>query len=257
MLEITNLHVSIGGKEILKGINLSVGPGEVHAVMGPNGSGKSTLAYTLMGHPSYEVTSSELRVTSSILFNKKNIIDISADERAKMGIFLAFQSPVAIPGVSVGKFLRHIGKQRNKGTKGETGNLLKGAIEINKQLDSLAGQLHIKPELLKRDLNDNFSGGEKKKIETLQLLFLQPKLALIDEVDTGLDVDALSLVAGGIKQLARSGTSVIIITHYQRILKYLTPDRVHVMQDGRIVKSGTAALAQEIEDKGYEDIVNH
>lgn len=250
MLEITNLHVSVAGRQILKGVSLSVGPGEIHAVMGPNGSGKSTLAYTLMGHPSYEVT-------SPILFNKKNIIEMSADERANAGIFLAFQSPVAIPGVSVGKFLRHIGKQRNKETAGQKGNLLKSAIAINKQLDSLAGQLHIKPELLKRDLNDNFSGGEKKKIETLQMLFLKPKLALIDEVDTGLDVDALKLVAAGIKKLAKSGTSVIIITHYQRILKYLKPDRVHVMQDGRIVRSGAADLAEKIEEKGYEDIINH
>ncbi|MCR4264324.1 MAG: Fe-S cluster assembly ATPase SufC [Candidatus Roizmanbacteria bacterium] len=253
MLSIKNLHVSVDEKEILKGLSLSVKPGEIHAIMGPNGSGKSTLAYSLMGHPSYSVTSSKLRVTS-LKIDGKDLLKLDTTERAKLGLFLAFQSPIAVPGVSVGKFLRHVymsrGKSKNKKLNKVTD--IQEAIAINKKIDSLSEKLSIKSDLLKRSLNEGFSGGERKKIETLQMLFLQPKYAILDEVDTGLDVDALRVVAKGISELVKKGSGVIIITHYNRLLKHVKPDRVHVMLNGKIVKSGDAGLAKEIEGEGYK-----
>jgi len=246
MLSIKNLHASVENKEILKGLSLSVKPGEIHAIMGPNGSGKSTLAYSLMGHPAYSVTSSKLRVTS-LKLDGKDLLKLDTTKRAKLGLFLAFQSPIAVPGVSVGKFLRHVYKTKiQKRTQD-----FQEAIAINKRIDKLAETLSIKPELLKRSLNEGFSGGERKKIETLQMLFLLPKYAILDEVDTGLDVDALRVVAKGIKQLVEKGSGVIIITHYNRLLKHVKPDKVHVMLNGKIVKSGEANLAKEIEKSGY------
>lgn len=253
MLIVKNLHVSIGGKQILNGVSLIVKPGEVHAVMGPNGSGKSTLAYSLMGHPAYKIQNSKSKIQMEL--DGTSLLDMEPDARAKQGLFLAFQNPVAIPGVSVAKFLRHIGKERViKGIKGESKGKridIAQAIAINKLLDTYAEELHIKKELMSRSLNDNFSGGEKKKIETLQMLFLKPTYAVIDEVDTGLDVDALKVVAGGVKKLTKQGSGMLIITHYNRILHYVKPDYVHVMVKGKIVKSGNWQLAKEIEKKGY------
>lgn len=249
MLTVKNLHVSVDKKKILRGVTLSVKKGEIHAIMGPNGSGKSTLAYSLMGHPNYEVDKK-----SSVKLDGSDLLDLETDERAKTGLFLAFQSPVAIPGVTVGKFLRQLYTAKKQDKSKKSVKDLTTAIEANKKIDALSKELQVKPELLKRSLNEEFSGGEKKKIETLQMLFLKPNYALVDEVDTGLDVDALKVVAKGIKKLSNEGTGVIVITHYQRILKYLRPDKVHVMRDGKIIKSGNASLAREIEKKGYNKI---
>lgn len=255
MLSIKNLHASVGEKQILKGVDLAINPGEVHAVMGPNGSGKSTLAYAVMGHPSYSVTNSKLRVTS-LKLDGKDLLKLAPDERAKLGLFLAFQSPTSIPGVSVGKFLRHLYKQK-QGKKGVEKKIdIQGVIALNKIFDEYSEKLHIKKELLSRSLNDNFSGGEKKKIETLQMLFLKPKYVLIDEIDTGLDVDSLKVVAESIAELKKEKAGILIITHYNRILHYIKPDYVHVMMAGKIVKSGTAKLAKEIEEKGYQQIAS-
>jgi len=267
MLTISNLHVSVGEKEILKGLSLTVKPGEIHAIMGPNGSGKSTLAYALMGNPTYEIRNTNFETI--VKLDTVDLLKLSPDGRARAGLFLAFQQPVGIPGVSVRKFLRAVGKNRNSKQSKQSAqagkqianrkesaksDVLSDALAINKRLDELAEELSIRPDLLSRDLNDNFSGGEKKKIETLQMMFLSPKYAIIDEVDTGLDVDALRIVARGISTLAKQGTGFIIITHYQRILKHVKPDRVHVMKDGNIAMSGTAALATKIEEKGYSHV---
>jgi len=252
MLSIKNLQASVSDKHILKGVDLAINPGEVHAVMGPNGSGKSTLAYAIMGHPAYEV-SHESRVE----LDKKDLLALPADERAKLGLFLAFQSPTSIPGVSVGKFLRHLYKQK-QGKKGVEKKIdIQSALALNKIFEGYSEKLHIKKELLSRSLNDNFSGGEKKKIETLQMLFLKPKYVLIDEIDTGLDVDSLKIVAESIAELKKEKAGILIITHYNRILHYIKPDYVHVMMAGKIVKSGTANLAKEIEEKGYQGISGH
>lgn len=266
MLTISNLHVSVGEKEILKGLSLTVKPGEIHAVMGPNGSGKSTLAYALMGNPMYKILNSKSetpvrqiggrnpKFDAMVKLDTIDLLELPPDGRAKAGLFLAFQQPVGIPGVSVRKFLRAVGKSRSVENSNKKQDVLSNAIEIHKRLDMLAEELYVHPDLLSRDLNDNFSGGEKKKIETLQMMFLSPKYAIIDEVDTGLDIDALRVVAGGIATLSKKGTGFIIITHYQRILKYLKPDRVHVMKDGKIVVSGPASLAKTIEEKGYTHV---
>jgi Fe-S cluster assembly ATP-binding protein len=262
MLTIKNLHVSVGDKKILQGVNLTIKPGETHAVMGPNGSGKSTLAYAIMGHPSYEILNSKFqnpnklqKSKSQLMLDGKDLVGLEADKRAKRGLFLAFQSPISIPGVSVGKFLRHIYKLQRTSKNNKTKALdIAGAVAVNKLLDKYAEKLHIKKELLSRSLNDNFSGGEKKKIETIQMLFLKPKYIIIDEIDTGLDVDSLRIVAGAIAQLKDLNAGVLIITHYNRILHFVKPDHVHIMMNGAIVKSGDAHLAQEIEKKGYQHI---
>lgn len=256
MLSIKNLYASVEQKGILKGLSLSVKPGEIHAIMGPNGSGKSTLAYSLMGHPSYDIQNKQ----SIVKLDGKDLLDMDTTERAKAGVFLAFQSPISVPGVSVGKFLRHVHQSKNLKSKDPkiSNNVrdLTGAIAINKQIEEIAEKLSIKKDLLKRSLNEGFSGGERKKIETLQMLFLQPKYAILDEVDTGLDVDALKVVAKGIQELVKKGSGVIIITHYNRLLKHVKPNRVHVMSNGKIVKSGDAKLAKEIEKDGYKKYIS-
>lgn len=243
-LVIRDLRVSIEGKEILKGVDLSLPQGEVHAIMGPNGTGKSTLAYTLMGHPSYEVTGGE------VLYDGQNVLELSPDERSRLGIFLAFQYPVAIPGVTVANFLRTAVNARrravNPGDKGvpipEFRKLLKAKMEMLKIDSSFAG----------RYLNDGFSGGEKKRAEILQMATLQPQIAILDETDSGLDIDALRVVSEGVNALRGPELGVLVITHYQRILNYIKPDVVHVMMGGRIVETGGADLALHLEEHGYD-----
>jgi len=276
MLAIRNLHVSVHGKEILKGVSLSIKSGEIHVVMGPNGSGKSTLAYALMGHKSYRISDTGYRISdsmsessnisrevavASITFDGKDLSELPTDARARLGLFLAFQSPVAIPGVSVGKFLRYLLKLKTSGFQKEEkaaswASSIKETVALNRRLDALAEKLSIKPELLNRSLNDNFSGGEKKKLEALQMLVVQPKIVIVDEIDTGLDVDALKVVAHAVKEVVKSGAGALIITHYQRILKYLHPDRVHVLIGGKLVRSGDAKLARRIEEKGYKEFAS-
>lgn len=243
-LEIRNLHVAIDGHEILKGVNLTVRQGEVHALMGPNGTGKSTLAYTLMGHPSYHVTEGEA------WFKGQNILGLKPDERSHLGLFLAFQYPVAIPGVTVANFLRTAmnshRKAHNPDDKGisipEFRRLLKERMELLKMDPAVAG----------RYLNDGFSGGEKKRAEVLQMATMQPEMAIMDETDSGLDIDALRIVSEGVNALRGPGLGVLVITHYYRILTYIKPDYVHIMLDGRIVETGGADLAMHLEEKGYE-----
>lgn len=243
-LDIRNLHVSIAGKEILKDFNLVVNKGEVHAIMGPNGTGKSTLAYTLMGHPSYEVTGGE------VFFKGQNILELEPDERSRLGLFLAFQYPVAIPGVTVANFLRTALNARRRAVnpedKGipiaEFRRLMKEKMEMLKMDTAFAG----------RYLNDGFSGGEKKRAEILQMAMLKPEIAVLDETDSGLDIDALRIVSEGVNALRGPELGVVVITHYQRILNYIKPDFVHVMMDGRIVESGGSDLALHLEEHGYE-----
>ena len=243
-LVIKDLHVSIDGKEILKGVNLTVKPGEVHALMGPNGTGKSTLSYALMGHPQYEVTQGE------VWFKGQNILDLETDERSRLGLFLAFQYPVAIPGVSVANFLRSALNSRrralNPGDKGipipEFRKLLKERMELLKMDNAFAG----------RYLNDGFSGGEKKRAEILQMAALNPEIAILDETDSGLDIDALRIVSEGVNALKGPELGVLVITHYQRILNYIKPEYVHIMMGGKIVESGGADLAQHLEEQGYD-----
>lgn len=243
-LIIKNLHVSIEGKEILKGVNLTVRQGEVHAIMGPNGTGKSTLAYTLMGHPSYQVTEGE------VLFQGRNVLELEPDARSRLGIFLAFQYPVAIPGVTVANFLRTAINSRRRALNHED----KGVPipEFRKQIKVKMDLLKMDPNFAGRYLNDGFSGGEKKRAEILQMAMLAPQIAILDETDSGLDIDALRIVAEGVNTLRGSEIGIMVITHYQRILNYITPDFVHVMLDGRIVESGTADLALHLEEHGYE-----
>lgn len=261
MLEIKNLHVYVDGKHIVKGVDLDVKPGEVHVVMGPNGSGKSSLAYALMGHPNYRIKNKKAKSKNSnpagskIVLDGKDITDESPDERARTGLFLAFQHPVGIPGVSVANFLR-VAKQSLTGdVKKEESKAeeMKNVAEFNKILQDKAEMLGIEQDFLKRSLNESFSGGEKKKIEMLQLMVLEPKYGVIDEIDTGLDVDALKLVASGIKKIEEENkTGVLLITHYQRILQHLRPDFVHVMKGGKIVHTGSHEVAAKIEKKGYQ-----
>lgn len=264
-LLISNLQVSVGGKQILKGVHLRVRTGEVHAVMGPNGSGKSTLAYALMGHPQYKV----LR-NNPISLDKKNLLDLPTEERAKAGLFLALQSPIAIPGVHVMNLLRtayqelHREKSNDTPKKfrmhnpvfGKIGRIGTDLVAFHTMVKEYARMLRIDDAFLGRGIHDGFSGGEKKKMEMLQALVLSPKFAIFDEIDTGLDVDALRIVAGGIGKLAKNGTGVIIITHYQRILKYLQPDVVHILVDGKMVKTGKASLAKDIEEHGYKSYLS-
>ena len=242
MLEIKDLRASAGEKEILKGINLTVKPGEVHAVMGPNGSGKSTLAQVLAGHPAYEVTGGSVR------YEGQDLLDMEPEERAQAGVFLAFQYPVEIPGVTNAYFLRAAYNEIRKA---------RGQEEIDSLdfVDLLEEKLKVvewEPEIMSRAVNSGFSGGEKKRNEILQLAVLEPKLAILDETDSGLDIDALRIVAAGVNKLRSQDRSFIVVTHYQRLLNYIVPDRVHVLSNGRIAMSGGKDLALELEAKGYE-----
>ncbi|MFN2627810.1 MAG: Fe-S cluster assembly ATPase SufC [Gaiellaceae bacterium] len=246
LLELRNLHVALeDGTEIVKGVDLAVDTGEVHAVMGPNGSGKSTLSYAIMGHPAYEITGGQ------ILLDGEDVTDAPADERAQRGLFLAFQYPHAIPGVTVTNFLRtainSVRKARNSG-KDDPVSVKEFRTELLDQMD----RLKVSRELASRYLNDGFSGGEKKRVEILQMAMLKPRMAVLDETDSGLDIDALKIVAGGVKELVGPEMGALVITHYQRILDYITPDHVHVFVDGRIVESGGPELAHRLEAEGYE-----
>lgn len=242
-LEIRNLHVSIEDKEILKGLDLTVEQGKVHAIMGPNGTGKSTLAYTLMGHPNYKVTEGEVH------FKGQNILELEPDERSRAGIFLAFQYPVAIPGVTVANFLRSAINSRRRAANPED----KGVPipEFRKMLKEKMDMLKMDHNFAGRYLNDGFSGGEKKRAEILQMATLKPEIAILDETDSGLDIDALRIVSEGVNALAGPELGVLVITHYQRLLNYIKPDYVHVMLDGRIVESGGPDLALHLEEQGY------
>lgn len=243
-LEIRNLHVAIEGKEILKGVDLVVKQGEVHAVMGPNGTGKSTLSYALMGHPSYEVTQGEA------LFKGQNIFDLGPDERSRLGLFLAFQYPVSIPGVTMANFLRMAINARRKANSPEDKGI--PIPEFRKVLREKMDLLRMDYSFGGRYLNEGFSGGEKKRAEVLQMATLKPEIAIMDETDSGLDIDALRIVAEGINALRGPEMGVLMITHYQRILNYVRPDFVHVMLGGRIVESGGPELALQLEEHGYE-----
>jgi Fe-S cluster assembly ATP-binding protein len=233
-----NVHVSIEGKEVVKGVSLTVKGGEIHALMGPNGSGKSTFANVLMGHPSYELTDGRICIKGT------DVTDMSADERSRLGMFLAFQYPMAIPGVTVANFLRAAVKAHT-----EDESEMKG---FRKALLAQFERLEIDPSFATRYVNDGFSGGEKKRIEILQMLMLKPTIALLDETDSGLDIDALQVVSKGINHLAGPDVGILLVTHYQRILNYVKPDFVHVFMGGRIVRSGGPELAHELEEKGYE-----
>ena len=243
LLEIRNLHVEVDGKEILKGLDLTVEPGKVHAIMGPNGSGKSTLAYVLAGKDGYEPTSGE------VLFDGKNIFDMETDERAAAGLFLAFQYPLEIPGVATMTFLRTaLNAQRKKRGEEEM-----SSPDVLKRVRELAKELSIDAEMLRRPLNVGFSGGEKKRNEVLQMALLEPKLAILDETDSGLDIDALKIAADGVNRLRGPGRSFVVNTHYQRLLNYIVPDVVHVLSAGRIVRTGGKELALELEARGYAE----
>ncbi len=244
MITIKNLHASVEGKEILKGINLEVKPGEVHAIMGPNGSGKSTLSSVLAGREDYEVTEGE------VLFNGKDLLELSPEDRAREGLFLAFQYPVEIPGVSNINFLKTaISEIRNY--KGQPAIEAKEFLAMVKEKQKLV-ELDVK--LTNRSVNEGFSGGEKKRNEIFQMAMLEPKLAILDETDSGLDIDALKIVAGGVNKLRSKENGFIVITHYQRLLEYIVPDFVHILYDGKIVRSGDKSLALELEAKGYDEI---
>ncbi|MDH5655349.1 MAG: Fe-S cluster assembly ATPase SufC [Spirochaetia bacterium] len=238
LLEIKDLHANVEGKEILKGVSLTIPPGEIHAIMGPNGSGKSTLSYTLMGHPKYQITSGD------ILLDGKSILDASTDERARLGIFLCFQYPTSIPGVTVTNFLRTV----LKNIRGEDVPVK----QFRKELKEGMEYLQMREDFARRYVNDGFSGGEKKRHEILQMALMKPKLAVLDEVDSGLDIDALRIIASGIEGLREENRSMLVITHYQRILDYLTLDKVHVFMDGKIQTSGGKELVEKLEKDGYD-----
>ncbi len=242
MLEIKNLHVSVNNNKILKGLNLNINKGEVHAIMGPNGSGKSTLASVIAGREEYEVNK------GSIIYSKKKLLKLSADERAKQGIFLAFQYPIEIPGISTTNFIKTaVNKIReSKGKKSLD------AVSFLKIMKEKMKIVKINQTLLSRSINEGFSGGEKKRNEIFQMAMLEPTLAILDETDSGLDIDALKIVASGVNKLKKKDNAVVIITHYQRLLDYIIPDYVHVLFDGKIVKSGKKDLAVELEKKGYD-----
>jgi Fe-S cluster assembly ATP-binding protein len=241
MLDVKNLHVTAEGKQILKGLDLHVNPGEVHAIMGPNGSGKSTLARALSGHPQYEVTSGE------VLFDGRDLLAMDSDERAREGVFMAFQYPVEIAGVSNSNFLKAALNAKRK----HHGQAELDAMEFFTLVREKAKLLEIDDSMLKRAVNEGFSGGEKKRNEIFQLALLEPKLAILDETDSGLDIDALKLVANGVNAMRSPDRAFIVVTHYQRLLTYIVPDFVHVLSGGRIVKSGGKELALELEAKGY------
>jgi len=243
-LEIKNLHVSIEDKEILKGLSLTINQGEIHAIMGPNGTGKSTLAYTLMGHPNYKVTEGE------IIFKGQNVLELEADERSRAGIFLAFQYPVAIPGVTVANFLRTALNARRRAANPEDKGI--SILDFRKMLKEKMDMLKMDHTFAGRYLNEGFSGGEKKRAEILQMATLKPEIAILDETDSGLDIDALRIVSEGVNALAGPELGVLVITHYQRLLNYIKPNFVHIMLDGRIVESGGADLALHLEEQGYD-----
>ncbi len=246
-LAIRNLHVKVEGNEILKGVDLTVRAGEVHSLMGPNGSGKSTLAYILMGHPAYEVDEGE------VLLDGENILELEPDERARKGLFLAFQYPTPIPGVSVADFLRTAVSSIRLGPSDEGRTIeLIPMREFRKEIRERMTELDIDHSFARRHLNDGFSGGEKKRAEILQMALLKPRIAVLDETDSGLDIDALRAVADGVNRQLNSELGVLLITHYQRILNYIKPNFVHIMVDGRIVQSGGPELAHELEAKGYD-----
>jgi Fe-S cluster assembly ATP-binding protein len=248
VLEIRGLHVSVGegddAKEILRGVDLTVRSGETHAIMGPNGSGKSTLAYALMGHPAYQITGGQ------IIFEGEDVTERGADERAQRGLFLAFQYPHAIPGVTVTSFMRSAINAIRKARAGEDDPI--PVPEFRKEIMGAMERLRIPRELAQRYVNDGFSGGEKKRVEILQMALLKPRIAVLDETDSGLDIDALKIVAGGVRELVGPEMGAVVITHYQRILNYIDPDFVHVFVDGRIVAEGGPELADTLEAEGYE-----
>src|SRR6476619_731955 len=245
LLELKNLHVALeDGTEIVKGVDLAVNTDETHAVMGPNGSGKSTLAYALMGHPAYVITEGE------ILLDGENVTEMEADERAQKGLFLAFQYPHAVPGVTVTSFLRSAINSIRKAKAGEDDPV--PIPEFRQELMAAMEQLKVPRELASRYLNEGFSGGEKKRVEILQMAMLKPRIAILDETDSGLDIDALKIVAGGVKDLVGPDMGALVITHYQRILDYIEPDFVHVFVDGKIVEEGGPELAHELEAEGYK-----
>jgi Fe-S cluster assembly ATP-binding protein len=242
LLEIKDLHAGIEGKEILKGLNLSVKKGEIHAIMGPNGSGKSTLAKVLTGHPGYQVISGE------VLYEGKNLLELDPDERARAGVFLAFQYPVEIPGVSNSQFLRLAYNEKMK----HLGQEELDPLELNDYLKEKMKIVEMDKSFMNRAVNEGFSGGEKKRNEILQMAVLEPKLAVLDETDSGLDIDALRIVAEGVNKLRSPENAVVVVTHYQRLLDYIVPDFVHVLAGGKIVKDGGKELALELEAKGYD-----
>ena len=253
-LEIRDLHVTVQGKEILKGVNLSVRPGETHALMGPNGSGKSTLSYTLMGHPHYNVTQGD------IVLNGSSLMEMAPDARARAGLFLAMQYPVAVSGVTLHSFLhaatsaaRGYNEQAKRANRGRLNAHLMPLREFRKELNTKLDMLKIDPAFLRRYLNEGFSGGEKKRVEILQMALLQPQFAILDETDSGLDIDALRIVSEGINTLQKDlNMGLLVITHYQRILNYIHPQVVHIFYNGRIVKTGDAQLVEILEEKGYD-----
>jgi Fe-S cluster assembly ATP-binding protein len=246
LLELKNLHVALeDGTEIVNGVDLAVNPNEVHAIMGPNGSGKSTLAYALMGHPAYEITEGE------VLFDGRNLLEMGADERAQAGLFLAFQYPHAIPGVTVTNFLRSAINAIRKARAGGVEDPIP-VPEFRKDLLSQMERLKVSRDMASRYLNEGFSGGEKKRVEILQMAMLKPRIAVLDETDSGLDIDALKTVARGVQELVGPDMGAVVITHYQRILNYIEPDFVHVFVGGRIVEEGGPELAHKLEAEGYE-----
>ncbi len=244
VLEIRNLHVDVEGKPILKGVNLTVKQGEIHALMGPNGSGKSTLANTLMGHPSYTVTKGR------IIFDGVDLLELEADARSKLGLFLAFQYPVVISGVTLANFLRQAVNARRKDANPDDKGM--PIPEFRRMLKDKMDFLHMDHDFAGRYLNDGFSGGEKKRAEILQMAVLEPKIAVLDETDSGLDIDALRIVSEGVKKLSGPNLGVLVITHYQRILNYIKPEFVHIMLDGQIAESGGPELALHLEEAGYD-----
>jgi Fe-S cluster assembly ATP-binding protein len=246
VLEIRNLHAVVDGNPILKGINLTIKKGEIHAIMGPNGSGKSTLAKVLAGHPAYEVTEGE------VLYEGKNLMEMSTDERAREGVFMAFQYPIEVPGVSNAQFLRLAYNEKRK----HLGEEELDPLEFKDLLKERAKIVEMDASFMTRSVNEGFSGGEKKRNEILQMAVLEPKLAILDETDSGLDIDALRIVAGGVNHLHNSENAVVLVTHYQRLLNYIVPHYVHVLANGRIAREGGKELALELEEKGYDWITS-
>ena len=242
ILEVRDLQVSIDEQEILRGVNLTVRPGEIHAIMGPNGSGKSTLANTLAGRPEYTVTGGQA------VYRGMDLLDMEPEDRARQGVFLAFQYPVELPGVRAWQFL----KAAIDAKRVHEGEEEMGAREFDQLLRAKVAEVEIDPELVRRSVNEGFSGGEKKRNEVLQMALLEPTLSLLDETDSGLDIDALRIVADGVNRLRRPDNAAVVVTHYQRILNYITPDQVHVLVDGRIVRSGGPELAEQLEAQGYD-----